>query len=106
MSSDRLAEPEDAAMHHLNTVLIRSTHVGPAVDVERLSIRHVKHANRELALLRLAVIRVPLECGVDGTTGKEDGSKHLLFPSGSTTMQENINNSLIPIVQLISQNCD
>lgn len=66
-------------MHHLHTVLIWSTHVGPAVDVERLSIRHVKHANREPALLSLTVIRVPLECGVHWTTGKENGSEHLLF---------------------------
>lgn len=69
----RLTEPEIAAIHHLHTVLIWSAHVGPAVDVERLSLRHVKHANGELALLSLTVFRVPLECGVDWTTGKEDG---------------------------------
>lgn len=80
-------------MHHLNTVLIWSTYVGPAVDVERLSIRHVKHANREPALLSLTVIRVPLECGVDWTTGKENGSEYLLLQSGSTAMQLNINNT-------------
>lgn len=87
ISSDRLTVPEKAAMSHLNTVLIWSAHVGPAVDVERLSIRHVKHANREPAPLSLTVLRVPLECGVDWTTGKENRSEHLLVLSGCTAMQ-------------------
>lgn len=52
---------------YLDTVFIRSTYVGEAVNVERQPFRHCEHLYGEPAFLRQTVNRQPVERVVDRT---------------------------------------